>query len=254
MHIVSYNVNGIRAALRNGLGDWLAQQQPDIFCVQETKVDATDFDATPFTDLGYTAHLFPAQKKGYSGTAIFSRLKPKQVVMGCGHLLYDTEGRVIRLDFDHFSVLSCYFPSGTSGDERQGIKMEFLEYFLPYVKKLENTHPRLIVCGDFNICHKPIDIHDPVRNKDVTGFKPEERAWMDRFFEAGFVDTFRAFHAEPHRYSWWSYRAGARKNNKGWRIDYIAVTENLRSKLTAATIYDQAVHSDHCPVGVTLEV
>lgn len=254
MQIISYNVNGIRAALRNGLGDWLAGQQPDIFCVQETKVDAADFDATPFTALGYTAHLFPAQKKGYSGTAIFSRQKPKQVTTGCGHALYDTEGRVIRLDFDDFSVLSCYFPSGTSGDERQGVKMEFLEFFLPYVKKLEKTYPRLIVCGDFNICHKPIDIHDPVRNKDVTGFKPEERAWMDQFFAAGFVDTFREFHPEPHRYSWWSYRAGARKNNKGWRIDYIAVTENLRSKLKAADIYDQAVHSDHCPVGLEINM
>ena len=254
MHIVSYNVNGIRAALRNGLADWLGTQKPDIFCVQETKVDTAGFDPTPFEAMGYHAYLFPAQKKGYSGTAIFSRLKPKGVTMGCGDPLFDSEGRVIRLDYEDFSVLSCYFPSGTSGDERQGIKMVFLDFFLSYIKELEKKHPRLVVCGDFNICHKPIDIHDPIRNKDVTGFKPEERAWMERFFQSGFVDSFRRFHSEPHRYSWWSYRAGARRNNKGWRIDYIAVTENLSRCLTDADIYDQAVHSDHCPIGIRLKM
>lgn len=252
MKVVSYNVNGIRAAVKNGLIEWLKKTNPDVLCVQEIKVDVADFDPKPFEELGYKAYLFSAQKKGYSGVAIFSKAAPDNVERGCGHDLYDSEGRVIRLDFKELSVLSCYFPSGTSGDERQDVKMQFLDFFLSYIKKLEEKIPNLVVCGDYNICHKPIDIHDPIRNKDVTGYKPEERAWMDSFFNAGYVDTFRVFNQEPHQYSWWSYRAGARKNNKGWRIDYISVTEVMRKKLKSAAIYQDAVHSDHCPIGVDL--
>lgn len=247
LKIVSYNVNGIRAAENKGLSAWLKENAADVVCIQEIKVDREAFNPKPFEDLGYHCYIFPAQKKGYSGVAVFTKVKPDNVVEGCGIKEYDDEGRALRVDIGDLSIMSAYFPSGTTGEIRQAVKMKFLGDFFKYVKELEKTRPKLIIAGDYNICHKPIDIHDPIRNKDTSGFKPEERAWMEQYFESGFIDTFRHFNKEPHNYTWWSLRSGARGNNKGWRIDYISATKNLEKNLLEAGIMPDVKHSDHCP-------
>lgn len=246
--IITYNVNGIRAALNKNWLDWLQSSGADIVCLQEIKAEPGQFDASPIVQLGYYCYWYPAQKKGYSGTAILSKQKPNHVELGCGHELYDFEGRIIRADFDGYSVMSVYLPSGSSGESRQDVKMQFLEFFSGYIGNLVQQHPRLILCGDFNICHRPIDIHDPVGNKNSSGFLPEEREWLDGFLNAGFVDTFRHFNPEPHQYTWWSYRAGARGKNKGWRIDYNLASKALEPQLLRSVILSSAMHSDHCPV------
>lgn len=254
MKILTYNVNGIRSAASKGLWEYLKEENADVVCFQEIKANKEQLELSEIEALGYHHYWYSAQKKGYSGVAILSKEKPKHIEFGCGHEEFDFEGRVIRADFENCSVISVYFPSGTSGDHRQVIKYTFLDFFLTYCKELEKTHPNLIVCGDYNICHKPIDIHDPIGNKNSTGFLPEERAWMDKWFDAGFVDTFRVFNQEPHQYSWWSFRANARNNNKGWRIDYISISESLKNNLKTAEIHQQAKHSDHCPCLIDLNI
>lgn len=248
MKIVSYNVNGIRAALSKGLNVWLGDERPDVFCVQETKAQPDQIDLEPFAELGYHVQLHSAVKKGYSGVAVMSLQKPDNVVEGIGVHRFDEEGRVLRCDFGDLTVVSVYVPSGSSGDERQEFKMDFLMHFLPYVNRLRKERPNVVVCGDFNICHKPIDINHPERQIGVSGFLPEEREWMDLFELSGMVDTFRVFCADKDRYSWWSYRGGARFRNAGWRIDYLWASEPLRDQLAAGDILDYVVHSDHCPV------
>lgn len=248
MKIVSYNVNGIRAALRKGINEWVAAEQPDIICIQETKAKPSDVDLSKFEELGYEGHWFSAEKKGYSGVLTLTKTAPENVETGMGVHLYDNEGRIIRTDFKDFTLLNCYFPSGTSGDARQAIKMEFLDDFYEWIRELKETKGKLIIAGDYNIAHTPKDIHDPVRNKNTSGFKPEERAWMDKWFDSGFTDPFRKMHPEKIEYSWWSYRAAARSRNKGWRIDYISVSDNLASSIKALRHANEAVHSDHCPV------
>lgn len=198
--------------------------------------------------LGYHHYWFPAEKKGYSGVAIFSRIKPKNVVYGCGENWIDQEGRILRADFDDFSLLSVYLPSGSSGDERQEKKYAFMRFFETYISQLKKNIPKLIISGDYNICHKAIDIHNPKSNANASGFLPEEREWMDRFINNGFIDTFRHVNLQPHHYTWWSYRAGARGKNLGWRIDYHLATANLAEKIKNVRILADAVHSDHCPV------
>lgn len=253
MKIISYNVNGIRAAMQKGFAQWLADQDADVVCLQEIKARPEQVDVKAFEELGYHLYWMPAQKPGYSGVAIFSRPKPFHVEWGCGISHYDYEGRILRADYADFSVMSVYMPSGSSGDERQAFKMQWLRDFQHYVGKLRLQNPNLIISGDYNICHKAVDIHDPVRNKDSSGFLPEERAWFDDFVNSGFIDTFRHFNQNtPHCYSWWSYRAGARKNNKGWRIDYHLATLPMRERLKSARILPDALHSDHCPVVVEL--
>lgn len=248
LRVVSYNVNGVRAAIKKGLLEWLKEIDADVVCLQELKADDGAFDSKPFQQLGYHVYTFPAAKKGYSGVAILSKLKPDHVARGCGVKEYDDEGRNIRIDLGDLSIMSIYIPSGTTGDERQAVKMKYLDFFFGFVHQLQQQHPKLLVCGDYNICHKEIDIHNPVSNKDTSGFKPEERAWMGKFFDSGFIDTFRRFHPEPHQYSWWSQRANARGNNKGWRIDYISASKPLENSLMDACMYPDAKHSDHCPV------
>ena len=250
--VISYNVNGIRSAITKGFVEWLTQVNPDVICLQEIKIAAQDFDPKPFEALGYHCYIFPAAKKGYSGVAVFTKIKPDNVVYGCGINVYDNEGRNLRIDIGDVSIMSAYFPSGTTGDERQAVKMQYLEDLFRYLEQLTASRKKLIVCGDYNICHKEIDIHNPVSNKDASGFKPEERAWMEKYFEQGFVDTFRHFNAEPHQYSWWSFRANSRANNKGWRIDYIAATANLTANLIESKMFQDAKHSDHCPVWVQI--
>jgi exodeoxyribonuclease-3 len=253
MRIISYNVNGIRAAVNKGLCEWLKTDPADIICVQETKAQSDNIDCKIFNDLGYQDYWFSAQKKGYSGVAIFSRIKPDNIIYGSGHSISDDEGRVLQADFGDIRLINAYFPSGTTGDTRQTYKMQWLEEFYEYLAELKKTNPRIILCGDYNIAHKEIDIHDPKGNKKSSGFLPEERAWMDKFFESGWIDAFRSVHPEPHRYSWWSQRfPTVRLNNKGWRIDYINLTSVLAKNLKGADIYPDIKHSDHCPVYVEL--
>lgn len=249
MRIVSYNLNGIRAAINKGFLEWLKTDPADVICIQETKAQKDNVDHTPFAELGYHDYWFSAQKKGYSGVAVFTKIKPDDVAYGTGHQVSDDEGRVIQLQFGDMRLVNAYFPSGTSGDERQSYKYVWLDEMFDYLQELRKTQPNLILCGDYNIAHKEIDIHDPKGNKKSSGFLPEERAWMDKFLDHQWIDTFRVFHPEPHRYSWWSQRfPSVRLNNKGWRIDYISVTEPLRSRLVDAEIYPDVKHSDHCPV------
>jgi exodeoxyribonuclease-3 len=248
MKIVTYNVNGIRAAMSKGLIDWISQVSPDVLCVQEIKANPDQVGVFEFEELGYHHYWYPAQKKGYSGVAIFTKQKPKHIEYGCGIKEYDDEGRILRIDFEEFSVMSVYHPSGSSGDLRQAFKMEWLGAFLNYINQLKATYPNLVICGDFNICHKAIDIHNPKSNANTSGFLPEEREWMEQFINSGFVDSFRYFNQEPHQYSWWSYRAGSRAKNLGWRIDYNFVTDNLKNRISRSVILPSAIHSDHCPV------
>ena len=253
MKIISYNVNGIRAALKKGFIDWLKSANPDVICLQEIKAQEDQLDLSIFEAAGYSYNYwFSAQKKGYSGVAILSKTKPNNVVFGTGIESMDFEGRNLRADFDGVSVMSLYLPSGTNL-ARLEHKLEYMDLFQDYINTLKKDVPNLIICGDYNICHKAIDIHDPVRNKNVSGFLPEERAWMSQFLKSGFVDAFREFNSEPHNYSWWSYRANSRANNKGWRLDYTLVSLPLQEKLKRAVILSEAVHSDHCPVLVELQ-
>jgi exodeoxyribonuclease-3 len=253
MKIISYNVNGIRAALKKGFIDWLKSANPDVICLQEIKAQEDQLDLSVFEDDGYHySYWFSAQKKGYSGVAILSKKEPTNVVYGTGIESMDFEGRNIRVDFDGVSVMSLYLPSGTNL-ARLEHKLEYMDLFQDYINTLKKEVPNLIICGDYNICHEAIDIHDPVRNKNISGFLPEERAWMSQFLENGFVDAFREFNSEAHNYSWWSYRANSRTNNKGWRLDYTLVTQSLQEKLKRAVILSEAIHSDHCPVLVELK-
>lgn len=255
MRIISYNVNGIRAAIKKGLLDWLKTNPADVICIQETKAAKENVDHMLFSDLGYHAYWFSAQKKGYSGVAVFTKTIPDKIEFGNGHKVSDDEGRIIQLDFKDVRVINAYFPSGTSGDLRQTFKYHWLDEFFIWLNDLKKKYPNLILCGDYNIAHKEIDIHDPKGNKNSSGFLPEERKWMDKFFENGWTDTFREFHTEPHRYSWWSQRfSTVRLQNKGWRIDYINVTDPLKKKLKNAEIYPDVKHSDHSPVYLDIEI
>ena len=248
MKIISYNVNGIRAALKKGFLDWLQGADPDVICLQEIKANKEQLDLTIFKKAGYSYNYwFSAQKKGYSGVAILSKTKPDYIKFGTGIEYMDFEGRNLRADFNGISIMSLYIPSGTNM-ERLDFKLKYMADFQIYINELKKEHPNLVVLGDYNICHKAIDIHDPVRNKNVSGFLPVEREWIGNFMESGFIDSFRHFNKEPHNYSWWSYRANARNNNKGWRLDYGMLSKPLENKLTRSVILAEAKHSDHCPI------
>ncbi|MEM9992083.1 MAG: exodeoxyribonuclease III [Bacteroidota bacterium] len=248
MKIVSYNVNGIRAALRKGLADWVSEHEFDVICLQETKALREQVDIKCLEDMGYQSVWHSAQKKGYSGVATFYKTPPTYTETTTGVALFEQEGRVLRTDFGDWTLLNCYFPSGSSGEERQAIKMQFLDDICEYIQNLRQECPNLIVVGDYNIAHTKMDIHDPIRNKKSSGFLPEERAWMDKWLELGFVDAFRHQHPEETAYSWWSYRANARANNKGWRIDYQCVSTPLKENIENAYHMPEAKHSDHCPI------
>ena len=254
MKIASYNVNGIRAALNKGFIEWLQQADPDVICLQEIKANKDQLDLDVFAEAGYPYNYwYSAQKKGYSGVAILSKTEPDHIEYGTGIDYMDFEGRNLRADFNGVSVMSLYLPSGTNADRLEH-KLKYMADFQEYINDLKKKHPNLVILGDYNICHKAIDIHDPVRNKNVSGFLPVEREWIGNFIESGFIDSFRLFNTEPHQYSWWSYRANARNNNKGWRLDYGMVAQPLEEKLKRAVILSEAKHSDHCPIVVELAV
>lgn len=250
--ILTYNINGIRAAIKKDLPSWIASTNSDIICLQEIKAKPEQFNIEVFSNFGYHSYIHSAHKPGYSGVAILSKEEPIHVEYGCGIDVIDFEGRIIRADYKNYSVMSVYFPSGSSGDHRQAFKIEFLRLFNDYIDILKKKHDKLVICGDYNICHKPIDIHNPIRNKNTSGFLLEEREWMSSFIKSGFVDSFRINNTEAHQYSWWSYRSNARVKNLGWRIDYIMISDLLLDNFVRAVILSQAKHSDHCPVLVEL--
>jgi len=239
--------------MTKGFCEWLKTDPADIICLQETKATKDNVNRQLVTDCGYEDYWFSAQKKGYSGVAVFTKIKPDHIEYGNKHAVSDDEGRIIQLDFGDIRLINAYFPSGTTGDVRQEFKYQWLDDFHTYLQTLKEKHPKLILCGDYNIAHTEIDIHDPKGNKNTSGFLPNERAWMDKFISSGWIDTFRVFHPEPHRYSWWSQRfPNVRLQNKGWRLDYITATESLRRQLKSADIYPDVKHSDHCPVYLEL--
>lgn len=255
MKLISLNCNGIRAAFQKGLKEFIEKENPDMIAFQEVKAEKDQIDLEFFQKSGYLEYLFPAQKKGYSGTAIFTKKKPNSVEIGLGHKLYDFEGRSILLDFKKFAFINTYFPSGTSGEERQAIKMQFLDYYLKKKSEWEKKYKKLIICGDVNIAHEEIDIHDPKGNKKNSGFLPEEREWVSKFLSTGMVDAFRFKNKEAKsEYSWWTYRFNARSRNKGWRIDYFFTTDNLKKAIKSCRIDQSLVVSDHAPVILEIEI
>jgi exodeoxyribonuclease III len=254
MKILSYNVNGIRSALNKGLLDFIEQGQYDIVCIQETKAMQEQVDTEGFDKLGYHHHWYSAEKKGYSGVATFSKIKPDLVSTGVGIAQYDNEGRVIRTDFGDWTLLNCYFPSGTSGDERQEVKYHFLKDIYKWIENLKKERPKIIIVGDYNIAHTELDIHSPKTNTKTSGFLPEEREWMTKWFGSGFTDAFRYKNPTLQEYSWWSTRFNSRASNKGWRIDYQSVTNNLKDKIVDCRQLTDIVHSDHCPVLLEIDL
>ncbi|WP_370390569.1 exodeoxyribonuclease III [uncultured Winogradskyella sp.] len=253
MKIASYNVNGIRAALNKGFIKWLNATDPDVICLQEIKAMEEQLNLSLFTDAGYEYNYwFSAQKKGYSGVAILCKTEPKHIEFGTGITSMDEEGRNLRVDYDGVSIMSMYLPSGTN-DARLSHKFEYMDMIKDYLTDLREDYPNLVVCGDYNICHEEIDIHNP-KMKGVSGFLPEEREWLSTFIDSGFIDSYRFLHPEKQEFSWWSYRANARANNKGWRIDYAMVSKPLQEKIKRSVILTEAVHSDHCPIMLELDL
>lgn len=254
MKIISYNVNGIRAALKKGLVEWLKATDADVVCFQETKAQPEQIDNSIFEDIGYNyCYWYSAEKKGYSSVGIISKIEPKNIAYGTGIDYMDKEGRNLRADFEDVSVMSLYLPSGTN-DNRLNYKFTYMDDFKIYIEDLKQNLPNLVICGDYNICHEAIDIHDPVRLKTVSGFLPAEREWLSCFLnESGFVDSFRKLNEEIVQYSWWSYRANARQNNKGWRLDYLLVSKEIEDRILRSVILPEAKHSDHCPVLLELK-
>lgn len=241
--------------MKKGFMDWATTVEPDILCIQETKAYKEQVDVKSIEDNGYQHYWNSAERAGYSGVAIFSKQEPNHVEYGTGIASMDGEGRVLRADFDECSVITLYLPNGGSGEARQNFKMKFCYDFAEYIKNLREEIPNLVVCGDYNICHKAIDIHDPVRNAKVSGFLPEEREWVSYFMEyCNMIDSFRYFNQEPHQYTWWSYRGNARNNNKGWRLDYHMVTDVLEPHLVRSVHLTEAKHSDHCPLLLELDL
>lgn len=252
MLILSWNVNGIRAVAKKGFLDWLQKTSPDILCLQETKCHPDQLDAQLLAPAGYTSYWSAAEKKGYSGVAVYAKQPPVSVSDRLGKKEFDREGRTLILDFGDLILFNIYFPNGSSGNVRVPYKMAFYEHFLKVVERHKKKGRKVIICGDVNTAHTEIDLARPKENVQNTGFLPEERAWVSKFISKGFVDTFRVFHKDGGHYTWWDYFTGARARDVGWRIDYFFVTENLRSRLTSAFILKTVMGSDHCPVGIEL--
>lgn len=254
MHILSWNVNGIRAVFKKGFNDWLLATKPDILCLQETKAAEEQFPEAIREAAGYHKYYATAEKKGYSGVALFTREKPGAVEFGFGIKRFDSEGRTIIAFYDTFVLFNIYFPNGKASKERLQYKMDFYDAFLEYVDSLREKGKRIIVCGDVNTAHKEIDLARPKENEKVSGFLPEERAWIDRLLSHGYEDTFRIFNEEAGNYTWWDYKTRARERNIGWRIDYFIVSDNLKNSVQSAFILSDVMGSDHCPIGIEIDV
>ncbi|MDA1354237.1 MAG: exodeoxyribonuclease III [bacterium] len=254
MNVISWNVNGIRACVKKGFFDFLSEINPDILCLQESKAHIADIEDHILNPKGYQTVWHSAEKKGYSGTAILSKPKPSNVLKGFGIDKFDSEGRVTMAEYDHFIVFSVYFPNGQMNDDRLMYKLEFYREFFNFCNDLRAQGKELIITGDYNTAHQEIDLARPKENETTSGFLPIEREWMDLIVEQGYVDTFRHLNPEPDNYSWWSYRTRARERNIGWRIDYVFVTPGLLPAVSDAYILADITGSDHCPVGITLDL
>ena len=253
LRLVSWNINGIRAAYKKGFLDWFKKENPDILCIQETKAHPDQLDDTLKNVNGYESYFSSAEKKGYSGVVTYSKLKPINVQQGIEIKKFDSEGRFIITEFDEFILFNIYFPNGKASEERLQYKMEFYETFLKHGKKLLKENKKIIVCGDVNTAHKEIDLARPKENSVISGFLPQEKEWIDKFLSAGFIDTFRIFNQEPAQYTWWDMVTRARERNVGWRIDYFYISENLKNNITSASIHSAVMGSDHCPIGIELK-
>jgi exodeoxyribonuclease-3 len=251
--LLSWNVNGIRSIKSKGFLEWLNNESPDILCLQETKVSPDQLDADLKEPAGYRTYWNQPERKGYAGVAVFTKEKPGEVRYDFGESKIDLEGRAIIAEFPGFTLCNVYFPNGKSGPERLKYKMAFYDVFLEYADGLKDKGGKLVVCGDVNTAHDEIDLARPKENSKVSGFLPEERAWMDKWVAHGYTDTFRHFHKEPGQYSYWDIKTGARARNVGWRIDYFFVSENLLPRVTKAFIMPEVMGSDHCPIGITLK-
>jgi len=254
MRIICWNVNGIRAAQKKGLIEYITREQPDILCLQETKAQKEQLDKA-LTDIdGYTSYFFSAEKKGYSGVAIYTKVKPNKVVTGCDASRFDVEGRVLRADYDKFTLYNIYFPNGGRGPERVRYKLDFYDQLLEQWEELRAEGRPLIICGDYNTAHKEIDVARAEEWSKVSGFLPEERAWLDKIIDMGYIDIFRKFDQRAEQYSYWDTIRNLRPKNIGWRIDYFMITPDLVSSVTAATIHQEVMGSDHCPIEIKLKI
>ena len=254
MKISSYNINGIRAANKKGFTGWVQESNPDIICIQELRADELQIPQE-ISILDYYQYYHTAEKKGYSGVSIFSKKEPISVTKGMGVDWIDREGRVLIAEYEEFEIMSVYIPSGSSGDLRQELKMEFLDDFIQYTEQFVNNRKPMLICGDFNICHKEIDIHNPEKQHKTSGFLPEERAWVTDFLDAGYEDVFRKLNPDtPDLYSWWSYRAASKQRNKGWRIDYHMATKEISQRAKKSEIEKKWNISDHAPVTIEYDL
>ncbi|MGZ7050247.1 MAG: exodeoxyribonuclease III [Methanobacterium sp.] len=252
LRILSWNVNGLRAIQKKGFLKWLLNDDPDILCLQETKVSYDKLPKPLKRVDGYHPYFCEAEKKGYSGVAIYSKIRPKKVEYGFGIQKFDSEGRILIADYEKFVLLNIYFPNGKMSAERLNYKLEFYDALLDYANDLKAEGKNVVICGDLNTAHKEIDIARPKANEKISGFLPVERAWIDKFLENGYLDTFRMFNKEPEQYTWWSYRTKARERNVGWRLDYFFINEEFKDNVKAAGILNHVMGSDHCPVDLEL--
>lgn len=248
--ILSWNVNGLRAVYKKGFLNWIESEVPDILCLQETKANEQQLPDELKNVNGYHSFFSSAEKKGYSGVAIYSKIKPKSIERGFGIKRFDNEGRILIAEYEDFILMNIYFPNGKASTERLKYKMEFYDAFLQYANNLKNNGHKIIICGDVNTAHKEIDLARPKENSNVSGFLPEERAWIDKFISNGYVDTFRIFNKEPNNYTWWDPVTRARQRNVGWRIDYFFTSENAKNDIKNAFILSDVMGSDHCPIGI----
>ncbi len=254
MKIISWNVNGIRAAAKKGFLEWLNQYSPDIVCLQEIKVQKDQLDENVLNPDGYFTYWHSAERKGYSGTAILSKIKPINITFDLGMEEFDVEGRVILAEYESFLLYNIYFPNGKRDLSRVDYKLEFSDAVLQKCEEYKKQGKKIIICGDFNTAHKEIDLKNPKSNEKNTGFLPKERAWIDKFIAHGYVDTFREFNEDPENYTWWSYRMNARERNIGWRIDYFFVSHNMKENVKDSFILADIMGSDHCPLGVKIDM
>lgn len=252
--LISWNVNGIRAVTKRGFLDWLSRESPDILCLQETKATPDDLPEELLNPGGYQTYWNYPVKKGYAGVATFSKQKPLKIQNGFGVTKFDIEGRVIISDQKDFTLFNVYFPNGKQNAERLKFKMDFYDVFLDYIEPLHHKGEKLVICGDVNTAHKEIDLARPKENSKISGFLPEERAWMDKLVSRGYIDTFRYFNQEAGQYTWWDMKSRARERNVGWRIDYFFITENLKNQLVKSEIMPEVTGSDHCPIVLVLQV